>query len=158
MRKIALALLALLFAAPAIAQDVSNPVRVIATAWTPTITGSTVAGTGQTYSIQTGSYEQIGRMVTLRFNIAASSFGTATGNVQISGFPVASANVANDTGACFFGFAQLSGGSPPTSGVLGLINPNTSFAALFSNAAASAPLTLTQLGAGELVGVCNYHT
>lgn len=128
-----------------------------ATTWTPTITGSSTAGTGQTYSIQVGTYEQIGRQVTLRFNIAASSVGTATGNVQISGFPVASANVANDAGGCYFGFAGLNGASPPTSGLIGLINPNTSFAAIFANAATSTALTLAQYGTANLVGVCNYH-
>lgn len=68
--------------------------------WTPTITGSTTPGT-QTYVFQTGSYERIGRQVTVRFGVAISAKdGAMAGNVQITGLPTNVFNAPNDSGEC----------------------------------------------------------
>ena len=58
--------------------------------WTPAVAGSTSAGTA-TYANQFGSYEKIGRQVTVRGYIDYSS-ATGTGSVQITGLPFASNN------------------------------------------------------------------
>lgn len=56
--------------------------------WTPVIGGS--GGTsGQTYSLQSGTYTKKGREVTVRFDVALTAKGTITTNVQIQGFPFA---------------------------------------------------------------------
>ena len=53
--------------------------------WTPTITGSTTAGTG-TYTSQSGSYTKIGRQVTVYGRVGQSN-NTGTGNIRIAGLP-----------------------------------------------------------------------
>jgi hypothetical protein len=55
--------------------------------WTPTVIGSTSAGTA-TYSIQVGTYTRIGNKVFITCKVVYSSF-TGTGNMDISGLPVA---------------------------------------------------------------------
>jgi hypothetical protein len=61
--------------------------------WTPNlqINGSS---TGITYSIQTGTYVQIGNMVFITCYILLSSKGASTGNVTISNLPVTLGTVA----------------------------------------------------------------
>lgn len=53
--------------------------------WVPSVAGSTTVGTA-TYSQQHGSYEKIGRQVTLRGYVAWSS-ATGTGSLEIRGLP-----------------------------------------------------------------------
>lgn len=53
--------------------------------WTPTISGTTVAGAG-TYSLQAGSYVKIGKTVYVTARITWTAH-TGTGNVQISNLP-----------------------------------------------------------------------
>lgn len=127
--------------------------------WTPTVTTTGTVGT-PAYSVQVGTYEQIGRQVTVRFNVALSGWtGSPTGSVLIAGLPFTSANVANDIGICHF----------PTYAVTGLnassiltaqINPNTVTMALGQvNSTATAAVTAVQAGtAPTLVGMCSYHT
>lgn len=55
--------------------------------WTPTISGSTTAGTG-TYSAQVGSYTRIGRQVTVYGRVVQTN-NTGTGNIRISNLPFA---------------------------------------------------------------------
>jgi hypothetical protein len=58
--------------------------------WTPTIAGITTAGTA-TYSIQTGTYTKIGRMVHVWCEVAWTS-GTGTGNLKVTGLPFSSSS------------------------------------------------------------------
>lgn len=58
--------------------------------WTPAFQGTTTPGTGQTYSLQDGSYIKKGSEYTARFHIAMTSLGTAGGNIEISGLPASS--------------------------------------------------------------------
>ena len=58
--------------------------------WTPTIEGSTTAGTG-TYAFQNGRYTKIGRLVQIVFNVSISAH-TGTGNILIAGVPFAAAS------------------------------------------------------------------
>ena len=61
--------------------------------WTPTISGSTTAGTG-TYSVQVGRYTKIGNRVWVDARISWSAH-TGTGNLYITGLTFASANISN---------------------------------------------------------------
>jgi hypothetical protein len=63
--------------------------------WTPTIAGSSVAGT-QTYAVQVGRYIKIGKLVTAWCNVGLSAKdGTTAGNISIKGLPFPCANVTN---------------------------------------------------------------
>jgi len=53
--------------------------------WTPTVIGSTTAGTG-TYSSQLGRYTKVGRLVSLEVYLIWSAH-TGTGNLQFSNLP-----------------------------------------------------------------------
>jgi hypothetical protein len=57
--------------------------------WTPGLTFD--AAVGMTYAAQEGSYEKVGRMVTVQFRITLSSKGSSTGNAYITGLPFAAA-------------------------------------------------------------------
>jgi len=58
--------------------------------WTPTISGTTTAGTG-TYVAQVGAYTKIGRQVTVYGRVRISAH-TGTGNMLISNLPFGLAN------------------------------------------------------------------
>lgn len=129
--------------------------------WTPSFTGSTTPGTGQTYSLgPVGSYESCGRNVTARFSMQASSLGTAAGNLQISGLPLTSSATSNDFGSCFISIYAVTGLAASNVGVSGLINPGTTLANLFSlSNTGVASLTVAQAGASvEMIGTCTYRT
>lgn len=57
--------------------------------WTPVLTFSTPGDVSVTYSVQSGYYTKIGRMVHLGFNLATSAFThtTASGSLQVTGSP-----------------------------------------------------------------------
>jgi hypothetical protein len=61
--------------------------------FTPGLQGSTIAGTGWAYSVNTGQYTRIGRQVTATGIIQVTTVsGTATGNIEITGLPYATDN------------------------------------------------------------------
>lgn len=62
-------------------------------AFTPTISGSTVAGAG-TYTTQLGRYTQIGKMVFIQVNITWTAH-TGTGNMLLTGLPFTVRNQAS---------------------------------------------------------------
>lgn len=131
--------------------------------WTPSFTGTSTPGTGQTYSLgPVGSYEACGRMIVARFSMTASSLGTAAGNLQISGLPFTSSNTANDYGSCSVAVYVLAGAglTAGATGASGLINPNASSAQLFTHVQAGvAAITVTQAGSTvQMIGTCIYHT
>jgi hypothetical protein len=61
------------------------------TNWTPAITFVTNGDLSVTYSIQSGRYIRVGKLVAAFFNLATSAFThtTASGSIQITGLPVA---------------------------------------------------------------------
>lgn len=65
--------------------------------WTPVITFSTPGDLNVVYSTQIGTYTKIGREITAHFSISTSTFThtTAAGQLNITGFPFTSANIAN---------------------------------------------------------------
>jgi hypothetical protein len=62
--------------------------------WTPTVAGSTLAGTA-TYTTQVGSYTKIGRLVQAQFYVQYSGH-TGTGSLTITGLPFTSQNRTSD--------------------------------------------------------------
>lgn len=128
--------------------------------WTPTLQGSSTTG-APTYTTQVGSYEQIGRQVTARFTIVTTALGSPTGNMQIGGLPLASANVANDNGSCVI--ASMTGVTLDASYVTltGIVQPNTQVVALteIGSAQTSASTAVGKFAAATtLTGYCIYHT
>jgi len=62
--------------------------------WTPTVEGSTTAGTA-TYSVQVGKYTKIGNRVFFNLSVIWTS-GTGTGNLKITGLPFTSINATDN--------------------------------------------------------------
>jgi hypothetical protein len=61
--------------------------------WTPTISGSTTAGSG-TYTVQVGRYTKVGNLVTVTGVITWTAH-TGTGSIFLTGLPFTSANIVN---------------------------------------------------------------
>lgn len=128
--------------------------------WTPTLIGSATPGTGQTYAIQVGSYEQIGRQVTARFTVNSSSLGTAAGNIRVGGLPVAPSTTSSDSGHCFISIYIITGLAALNYGVTGATaGDGGTYLNLFQNGnAASTAITVAQAGASAYFqGVCFYR-
>lgn len=71
----------------------TNTIYTDLTAFTPTISGTTVAGVG-TYTTQAGFYTRIGNMVFLTVNLVWTAH-TGTGSMLITGLPFTVRNTAN---------------------------------------------------------------
>jgi len=124
--------------------------------FTPTIVGTTTAGTG-TYTIQVGRHTKIGRSVNIQFRVQWSAH-TGTGNMTIRGLPFTALNVTNAHAAVTFGYvanvAYTAGATP-----MGFISPNTSTITLQQmpsggGAMAAVPLDV----AGDYIISANYIT
>jgi len=76
--------------------------------WTPVLTFATPGNLSVTYSVQTGSWLKIGKILVASFQIATSAFTytTASGALNITGLPNASASPAN---ILMFGGSQWGG-------------------------------------------------
>jgi hypothetical protein len=80
--------------------------------FSPTIIGTTTAGTAS-YTVQTGAYTKIGRLVNFQFYIVWTG-GTGTGDFRVGGLPFTSSATSNFFGACAIGFLNL---TLPASGI-----------------------------------------
>jgi hypothetical protein len=69
--------------------------------WTPTVLGSTTAGT-TTYTTQVGTYTKVGNMVYCQGLIIWTA-GTGTGNLRFGGLPFTSINASNNIHSVYFG-------------------------------------------------------
>jgi hypothetical protein len=102
--------------------------------WTPTITFGGAA-VGVTYSVQTGRYIKIGRLVYVAAKLALTSKGSSTGGAVIAGLPFTVFN-SDATGIGAFGFysglASLTG--TPTI----MVSPTSTAATLYHPGAAAA--------------------
>jgi len=130
--------------------------------WTPTLTTTGTAGT-PAYTIQSGSYEQIGRQVTIRFFIVISGWtGSPSGTVEIAGLPFTSANTSNDFGVCYYTEYVVTGLAASNFGMGGYITPNTAVAVVLQNGSTSAMgVSAAQFGTAngnQILGFCTYHT
>ena len=63
--------------------------------FTPTVIGTTTAGTIGTYFAQTGRYTKVGKLVTVQVYLAYNG-GTGTGNLAFAGLPFTIANNGNE--------------------------------------------------------------
>jgi len=63
--------------------------------FTPTVIGTTTAGTIGTYFAQTGRYTKVGNIVTVQIYLAYNG-GTGTGNLAFAGLPFTIANNGNE--------------------------------------------------------------
>ena len=65
--------------------------------WTPVLTFATPGDLSVAYAIRVGTYTKIGRLVRINVYIVTSTFThtTASGNVQVTGLPFTSANIAS---------------------------------------------------------------
>lgn len=140
--------------------NVANLAGYTASTWVPVITAAGTAGT-PAYTTQVGSYEQIGRQVTARFQILLSGWsGSPSGTVTITGLPVPSANVAGDYGTCSIGLYVI---SSAVASLSGFVSANSSVINLYytpaAGAASQSPLAAVTVGTAPLiVGACHYHT
>ena len=122
--------------------------------------GLSTAGT-PTYTLQEGSYEQTGRIVTARFNLIVSALTAIAGGLKITGLPIPNTASANDLGICVI--ASMSG--------IALDTGYTLLAGLV--AAGASSIVLTESGSGvaaqgigiaqftapvTLIGLCQYRT
>lgn len=127
--------------------------------WTPTLTTTGTVGT-PTYTIQVGTYEQIGRQVTVRFSLTITAWaGSPTGNVSIASLPLTSANITNDNGTCTMGSYVVTGLT--ASNILsGVVNANTSTIQMLQiGNTTGAVVTAAQFGpTAVVIGMCGYHT
>lgn len=128
--------------------------------WTPAVTASTTPGT-PAYTTQVGSYSRTGNEITLWFDIVLSGWtGTPSGNITITGLPVAAGSTANDFGDCSINTFAVSNS---LGGVYGKIAPGASAITVQAlspgGATATANLVVSVAGATPiLVGSCRYHT
>lgn len=114
---------------------------------------------------QSGTYEIIGRQVTVRFNaITATSTAGATGQLLLTGLPVVSASSSGDYGLCnldMFGGITLDSGF---GSLAGIISPGTSSVVFTESGTGKAPQALqignvnSTGGSLTLVGSCVYHS
>lgn len=120
--------------------------------WTPTLVGSSTAGTGQTYSTQHGTYEIIGRICNVRFFVQATSLGTAAGNMRVGGLPFTAANVAAENASGVAGVYTAAGLAATNYGLTILVSSNTDFIQILqSGNTTSTLLTVAQAGASFLI-------
>jgi hypothetical protein len=125
--------------------------------WTPSLVGT--SGGPVSYSIQTGSYEQIGRQVTARFTIILSALNGISGALTITGLPVTSANVSNDYGQCSILPGSITNSTGYTQVVADLA-PNGTIITLLETGSGQAlqGLLASKLSSSSIIlGFCNYH-
>jgi hypothetical protein len=117
------------------------------------------ASTGITYSVQHGSYTQIGRMVFCFFTLTLTSVGSATGAATIGGLPFTSNADVSNAGAG--GLCPLYSGMAGLTGVplVEVAAASASVALLGAGAAVTSALTNANFtGTASLSGSFNYFT
>ena len=100
------------------------------TSWTPVVTFATPGDLSVVYSIQSGTYIQVGNVITVTINLVFTpTFTTASGILIINGFPAPSNNTPNST---FIGATALSGVTFPSgaTSIYIALAPNSSSASL----------------------------
>lgn len=119
--------------------------------WTPTLRGSTTAGT-YTYSTRAGFYYRIGRYIYVTCRIQLSGVTTAgAGDMQVTGLPFTAMNVS---GAFWSGPAVLAGVTGWTfSYVSAFLDTGTNVMRFYGtyNQAGSGFLAVTTAGSGDVI-------
>jgi hypothetical protein len=124
--------------------------------WTPTVVGSTAAGTA-TYVSRSGFYTKIGRLVTVQFQVGYQSHD-GTGDLRIGGLPYTSNSTSlNEAfGAILANSLNWTGGTMLTIAVLA----NSSQVRIFGstdNAALSTQQCVNQAGTANIYGTISYN-
>lgn len=126
--------------------------------WTPALAGTTSGG--WTTSVGVGSYERVGRQVSVRFTLLTSAASSPVGNIQITGLPLTATATGNDNGSCFFSLQTGLTNSASFTTFTGLITASTAVIVIYENGSGQAFQAATVAKAGStpgLVGYCNYH-
>jgi len=117
--------------------------------FTPAFTPSGTGYTSISYSLQTGFYVKIGKMVTVNINIVVSALtvGGASGNLTVTGLPFATANngSANQTGTLLY---QLISAGTTNTQIIPFVGANATtinFQALNTNNSSGGTLAATTL-------------
>lgn len=128
----------------AFAQSPPTGVATASGTWTPTLQGSTTAGT-PTYTNQVGSYDRFNRFVVAHFFIVTTALGSPAGNMQIGGLPAAQTGAVQ--GDCWI--SQMAG-----------VTFDTSYTVLAGVVASGgATVTLMENGSavpGQAIGVAKF--
>ncbi len=129
-------------------------------AWTPTIAGTTTAGT-HTYSTRQGKYYKVGKLVTAFFAITLTAKGgTMAGTASITGLPFTSDNLDYSQGGSVTRAGVID--IPTSYNVLGLMIPassNVVYISIYGDGIISDVLTATAiLATTTLNGVLQYKT
>jgi hypothetical protein len=133
----------------------------VALSWTPSIAGSTTAGTpAGSFS---GWYQQTGAVMTAQFSIALSSFGgTPAGNTLITNLPNASSASAVLPGSCTISLQSGITFTSTYTSLAGSIVTSATSAELYQLGAGATPqflaLPVTDVGGTALLqGQCIYQ-
>lgn len=116
--------------------------------WTPVIAGDSVAGTN-TYSVQTGSYVRIGKLVFVKAYVTLATKDAAmAGNIRVTGLPFTSASGVNTNSALPINdfYLDLGGGYTNLSAN---ISPSTNYAVLVQ---AGDNVALANIAASNILG------
>jgi len=124
--------------------------------WTPGISDGTNA---VTLGTAVGSYTKIGRAVTAQFACTATSLGSASGGLTLTGLPFASSSVANSFGAVNVADAgELNIAAGDSLGGRVKVNATEATLVLFSVVTGAENFTDVHLSAdGFIRGVATYH-
>jgi hypothetical protein len=124
--------------------------------FTPTVVGSTTAGTA-TYSAgaQNGYYTKVGRLVTVQVYMVWSGH-TGTGNMRFAGLPFNTANITSNYASVSFGL--VSNIALTANNILtGHTELNNSFINALQTPAGGGTYTLVPIdAAGEVLFTCSY--
>ena len=128
--------------------------------WTPTIAGTTTAGT-HTYGTRQGKYYKVGKLVTAFFAITLTAKGgTMAGTASITGLPFTADNLDYSQGGSVTRAGVID--MPTSYNVLGLMIPassNVVYISIYGDGIISDVLTATAIQATTtLNGVLQYKT
>jgi len=119
------------------------------------IAGATTAGAG-TYTTNVCRYTQIGKRIELSAFILTTAH-TGTGNMTVTGLPVASLNVAGLSQVCFIGHSALTIASG--SSVKGVIAPNSTTISLMTMPATTVAEAAVAMDVANTLYInCSYMT
>lgn len=126
--------------------------------WTPVIVPTTSGS--YTQSTQTGTYEKIGRSVTVRFDVTTTAQSSPVGSLSITGLPVASGSSGTDFGYCSVLYQSGLTNSASYTMFFGLIlsGSTISIYETGSGQASQAAAVARAAAAMVIAGFCVYHT
>jgi len=124
--------------------------------WTPVLSDGT---NNATMDIQIGTYEKIGRQVTIRGYISTASLGSVSGNIQIAGLPFAASSDINSRSSMSAGYgASFSITAGYSVGGQILPSGTSILLRLWGSASGTSPMQSTEWSAtGFLIFSASYY-